>query len=90
MTKSKTKKEKGTKKGFEKSANFAKIAKVTRIFSFYLKTLSNKYRKNSKISKFDKILDLEREKAAKKGFEKSANFAKIAKATRIVLAMCKH
>ena len=33
------------KKGFEKSANFAKIAEVTRIFSFYLKTLSNKYRK---------------------------------------------
>ena len=33
---------------------------------------------------------MEREKAAKKGFEKSGNFAKIAKATRIFLAMCKH
>ena len=74
-------------KDFKKSANFAKIAKVTRIFYFYIKTLSNKYRKNSKISKFDKILDLKREKAAKKGFEKSANFAKIATVTRIFLAM---
>ena len=51
--------------------------------------MSNKYHKNSKISKFDKILDLEREKAAKEGFEKSPNFA-IAKVTRIFLAMWKH
>ena len=50
--------------------------------------MSNKYHKNSKISKFDKILDLEREKAAKEGFEKSANFA-IVKAIRIFLAMWK-
>ena len=44
-------------------ANSAKISKVKGIFTFA------KYRKNSKISKFDKILDLERGKA-KKRFEK--------------------
>ena len=43
--------------------NSAKIAKVKRIFTFA------KYRKNSKICKFDKILDLERGKA-KRRFEK--------------------
>ena len=43
-------------------------------FSCYVKRLSNKYRKNSKIDKFNKILDLQAEKA-KKGLEKSANFA---------------
>ena len=48
--------------------------------------MSNKYDKKSKNNKFDKILHLEREKV-KKGFEKSANFAKIAKVTRIFLAM---
>ena len=65
-------------------ANSAKIAKSNKDFSCYLKLPSNKYRKNSKISKLDEILDLEREKS-KKGFEKSANFAKIAKETRISL-----
>ena len=45
-----------------------------------MKRLSNKYGKNSKNNKFNKILHLEREKV-KKGFEKSANFAKIAKLT---------
>ena len=69
------------------SANFAKIAKVTRILiSCFLKRLSNKYGKNSKNNKFHKILYLEREKV-KKGFEMSANFAKIAKVTRIFLPM---
>ena len=43
-------------------------------FSRHLKRLSNKYRKNSKNSTFNKILELEREKD-KEGFEKSANFA---------------
>ena len=72
------------KKGFSKSANFAKIAKVTRILiSCYVKRLSNKYSKNDK---FHKILYLEREKV-KKGFEMSANFAKVAKVTRIFHAM---
>ena len=41
--------------------------------------------KNSKNNKFNQILNLEREKV-KKGFEKPANFAKIAKVTRICLA----
>ena len=43
-------------------------------------------RKSNKNNKFDKILHLEREKV-KKGFEMSANFAKIAKVTRIFLPM---
>ena len=73
------------KNGFVKSANFAKIAKVT-TFSCCVKRLSNKYGTNSKNNKFNKILHLEREKV-KKGFEKSANFAKIAKVTRLFLAM---
>ena len=50
-------------------------------FSSYVKRLSNKYGKNSKKNKFHKILHLERQKV-KKGFSKSANFAKIAKVTR--------
>ena len=75
------------KKGFSKSANFVKFAKVTRILiSCYVKRLSNKYGKNSKNNKFHKILYLEREKVTK-GFEMSANFAKIAKVTRIFHAM---
>ena len=74
--------EKVKEKGFEMSANFGKIAKVTRIFLPYVKRLSNKYGKNSKNNKFHKILPLEREKV-KKSFTKSANFAKIAKVTRI-------
>ena len=53
----------------QKSSKFRKNRKSNKDFSYYLKTPSNKYRKNSKISKFDKILDLERAKA-KKGFEK--------------------
>ena len=47
-----------------------------------MKRLSNKYGKNSKNNKFKKILHLEREKV-KKGFEKSSNFANIAKVRRI-------
>ena len=42
-------------------------------------------RKNSRNNKFHKILLLQREEA-KKGFLKSANFAKIAKVTGIFLA----
>ena len=47
-----------------------------------MKRLSNKYGKNSKNNKFHKILPVEREKV-KKGFTKSAKFAKIAEVTRI-------
>ena len=48
------------------SANFAKIAKVTRILiSCFLKRLSNKYGKNSKNNKFHKIPHLERQKVKK-------------------------
>ena len=50
-----------------------------------MKRSSNKCSKNSKNNKFNEILHLEREKA-KKGFEMSANFAKIAKVTEIFLA----
>ena len=55
-------------------------------FSSYVKRLSNKYGKNRKNSKFHKILHLERQKV-RKGFSKSANFAKIAKVTRIFYDM---
>ena len=40
--------------------------------------------KNSKNNKFNQILCVEREKP-KKGLEKSANFAKIAKVTRVFM-----
>ena len=73
------------KKGFEIS-KFRKNRKSNKNFSSYVKRLSNKYGKNSKNNKFHKILHLEREKV-KKGFEMSANFAKIAKVTRIFHAM---
>ena len=49
--------------------------------SRYLKRLSNEYGKNNK---FYEILHLEREKP-KRGLDKVANFAKIAKVTRILL-----
>ena len=52
-------------KGLEKCANFAKIAKVTRIFLASEKKNRHKYRKNIKINE---IQDLEKEEA-KKGFE---------------------
>ena len=48
--------------------------------------MSNKYGKNSKNNKFNEILHLEREKV-KKGFEMSANFAKLAKVRGIFLTM---
>ena len=53
----------------------------------FCETLTCKYRKSSKNNKFNKIIDLKREKA-KKNLEKSSNFAKIrviAKVTRIFL-----
>ena len=50
----------------------------------FCETLTCKYRKSSKNNKFNKILDLEREKA-KKGLEKSINSAKIAKVTFLLL-----
>ena len=70
------------------------------------KKTHDKYRKNRKNNKFDKILVLEKEeycknnkcnkipdlesKGAKKGPEMSAIIAKIAKVTRIFLASLKH
>ena len=57
----------------------------TRIFC---KTPTCKYPQNSKNIKFNKILDLEREKA-KKNLERAENVAKIAKVTRIFLAPLK-
>ena len=44
------------KKGFEKSAKFCKNRKSNKNFSCYVKRLSNKYGKNSKNNKFNKIL----------------------------------
>ncbi|CAH3027637.1 unnamed protein product [Porites evermanni] len=64
--------------GLGEVRKFRKNRKSSKNFSCYVKRLSNKYGKNSKNNKFHKILHLEREKV-KKGFSKSANFAKIAK-----------
>ena len=69
------------------SANFAKIAKVTRIFLTMWKDWATNMAKIAN-NKFNEILHLEREKV-KKGFEMSANFAKIAKVTRIFPATWK-
>ena len=63
--------------------NFSK--KITRKFC---ETPTSKYRKSSINDQFNKILDLEREKP-KNCPEKSANFAEIAKVTRIFLALVK-
>ena len=63
-----------------------KNPKSNKNFSCNVKILRNKYGKNSKNNKFHKILHLESGKV-KKGFSKSANFAKIAKVTRIFYAM---
>ena len=63
---------------------YRKNCKSNKDFSCYVKRLSNKYGKNCKNNKFNQILRLEREKV-KKGFEMSANFAKIAKVTRFFL-----
>ena len=60
------------------------IAKVTKIF-LATKNSRHKYRKNRKNNKSNKIEDLGKEEA-KKGLEMSANVAKIAKVTRILLA----
>ena len=51
-----------------------------------MKRLSNKSSKNNENNRFNKILHLQREKV-KKGFEKYANFEKIAKVTRIFPTM---
>ena len=53
-----------------------------------MKRLSNKCSKNNENNKFNKILHLQREKV-KGGFEKYANFEKIAKVTRIFPTMWK-
>ena len=76
------------KNDFMKSANFAKIAKVTRLFLAVWKHWVTNMAKIAKNNKLNKILHLEREKV-EKCFEKSANFAKIAKVTRLFLAMWK-
>ena len=51
--------------------------------------MTKKCGKNSKNNKFHKILHLEREKVKKSFDEKSANFEKIAKVTRMFLVMWK-
>ena len=79
----------GVRKGKEALRDvrkFRKNRKSNKNFSYYVKRLNNKYGKNCKNNKFNEILQLEREKV-KKGFEMSANFAKIAKVTRIFLTM---
>ena len=76
-------------KGKERPRKVRKFRKRNKNFSCYVKRLSNKYRKNSKIDKFNIILDLQAEKA-KKGLEKYANFAKIAKVARIFFAICRN
>ena len=64
------------KKGFEKSANFTKIAKLTtEDFFLHVKRLSNKYRKNSKNSKFYKIQRLQKETVKER--KKLTNVARI-------------
>ena len=72
--------------GLRDVLKFRKNRKSNKNFSYYVKRLSNKYGKSCKNNKFHKILHLERGKV-KKGFSKSANFAKIAKVTRIFPAM---
>ena len=64
---------------------FRENRKSNKNFSRYVKRLSNKYGKKSS-NKCNKILHLQKEKV-KKGFEKSANFAKIVEVTRIFLTM---
>ena len=77
-----------TEKYRRRNSKCRKNRKSKKNFSCYVKRLSNKYGKNSRNNKFFKILLLQRQKA-KKGFVKSANFAKIAKVTRIFLPMWK-
>ena len=72
----------------EKYRRNRKCRKSKKNVSCYVKRLSNKYGKNSRNNKFFKILLLQREKA-KKGFVKSANFAKIAQVTGIFLTKWK-
>ena len=68
---------------YRRNSKCRKNRKSKKNFSCYVKRLNNKYGKNSRNNKFHKILlHLEREKV-KKGSEMSANFAKIAKVTRI-------
>ena len=75
---------KGSQEGPRNVPKYRKNCKSNKDFSCYVKRLSNKYGKNSKKNKFNEILHLEREKV-KKGFEMSANFAKIAKVTKFFL-----
>ena len=67
--------------GLRDVRKFRKNRKSNKNFPYYVKRLSDKYGKNCKNNKFHKILPLEREKV-EKGFEMSANFAKIARVTR--------
>ena len=68
--------------------NFSKKKKNSVITRKFCETPTSKYRKSSVNDQFNKILDLEREKP-KNCPEKSANFAEIAKVTRIFLALVK-
>ena len=70
------------KKGFEMSANFAKVTRIC----YYVKRLSNKYGKNSKNNKFHKILHLERGKV-KKGFDMSAIFVTLLSSNFVMLSI---
>ena len=76
------------RKGQEGLGDVRKFRKNRKSKNFvsYGKRLNNKHGKNSKNNKFHKILHLERQKV-KTGLETSANFAKIAKVTRIFHAM---
>ena len=85
LTNTTLRKRKG-QEGLLEVRKFRKNRKSNKNFSPNVKRLSNKYGENSKSNKFHKILHLEREKV-KKNFQKSANFAKIAKVTRIFLPM---
>ena len=73
---------------YRRNSKCRKNRKSKKNFSCYVKRLSNKYGKNSKNNNIFKILHLQREKV-KKGFVKSANFAKIAKVTGIFIAKWK-
>ena len=66
-------------------ANYSRNCRNRDNCSKYYDKLIDKYRKNRKNNKSNKIQDLGKEEA-KKGLEMSANVAKIAKVTRILLA----
>ena len=76
------------KKGKRGSREVRKFRKSNKNVSCYQKRRGNKYRKNSTNNQFHKILDLSRGQE-KKALQKSADFAKIAKVTRIFCVLHK-